>query len=96
MVLTDGEQTPAPDAIDLRTASAPLRAAGVRVLAYGIAKNVNTRELRLMVERDRDVIHVAKFDDLIKNTKNLTSSICQASCKYEELVFLILEAVKDD
>ena len=79
MVLTDGEQTKVPDAMDLRSASAPLRAVGVRVLAFGVAKKVNERELRLMVERDEDVIHVESFNELIANTKGLTRSICQAS-----------------
>ena len=81
MVLTDGEQTKSPDAVGLKEASEPLRRAGVRIVAFGIGKRVNVRELRLIVERDEDVIRVMKFDDLISRVRNYSASLCRAAGK---------------
>ena len=81
MLLTDGEQTDIGGTIDLRKSSAPLRRGGVRVVAFGVGKNINVRELRLTVERDEDVIIVLKFDDLISKVRNYTSSLCLAAGK---------------
>ena len=81
MLLTDGKQTNPDGTVNLRAASAPLRRQGVRVITFGVGKNINERELRLTVERDEDVIHVQKFDYLLSRVKNYTSSLCQASGK---------------
>ena len=81
MLLTDGKQTNPDGTVNLRAASAPLRRQGVRVITFGVGKNINVRELRLTVERDEDVIHVQKFDYLLSRVKNYTSSLCQASGK---------------
>ena len=81
MLLTDGEQTDPDGTVNLRAASAPLRRQGVRLIAFGVGKNINVRELRLAVERDEDVVRVMKFDDLINKVKNYTKSLCEAAGK---------------
>lgn len=94
MLLTDGEQTDPDGTVNLRLASAPLRRQGVRLIAFGVGKNINVRELRLAVERDEDVVRVMKFDDLINKVRNYTKSLCEAAGKENETkmpvkVFLI-------
>ena len=81
MLLTDGEQTDPDGTVNLRVASAPLRRQGVRLIAFGVGKNINVRELRLAVERDEDVVRVMKFDDLIDKVRNYTKSLCEAAGK---------------
>lgn len=83
MLITDGTQTPAADAKGLREASEPLRKAGVRVLAIGIGKGVDRAELRLVTERDEDVVVAANFQDLLLKLSNLTSQACQLAGEYQ-------------
>ena len=77
LLITDGSQTPAADAKDLREASEPLRKAGVRVLAVGIGSGVDRDELRLVTETDEDVVVAADFQDLMLKIGNLTSRACE-------------------
>lgn len=86
MLLTDGEQTDPDGTVNLRRASAPLRREGVRLIAFGVGKRINVRELRLVVERDEDVVRVMKFDDLITKVRNYTASLCQAAGKTLETI----------
>ena len=81
MLLTDGEQTDPKGTVNLRVASAPLRRQGVRLIAFGVGKRINVRELRLAVERDEDVVRVMKFDDLNDKVRNYTKSLCEAAGK---------------
>lgn len=81
MLLTDGEQTDPNGTVNLRVASAPLRRQGVRLIAFGVGKRINVRELRLAVERDEDVVRVMKFDDLNDKVRNYTKSLCEAAGK---------------
>lgn len=81
MVITDGEQTQEADTKDLKVVSEPLRRAGVQVLALGIGKSVNPDELRLMVERDEDVLLAKSFQDLLVKVNSLIKSICDATGK---------------
>ena len=76
MVITDGEQTQAPDAINLKEASEPLRKAGVQVLALGIGSSVNPDELRLLVEKDEDVLLAKSFTDVLVKVNSLIKSTC--------------------
>lgn len=84
MLLTDGEQTDPDGTVNLRVASAPLRRQGVRLIAFGVGKSINVRELRLAVERDEDVVRVMKFDDLINKVRNYTKNLCEAAGKRNE------------
>ncbi|KAK2561274.1 Collagen alpha-6(VI) chain [Acropora cervicornis] len=79
LLMTDGKQTDPRGVVNLREASAPLRKQGVRVLAFGVGKNVNVRELRLTVERDEDVISVSNFDDLVNKVRTYTANLCAAA-----------------
>ena len=89
MLLTDGKQTDPDGTVNLRVASAPLRRQGVRLIAFGVGKNINVRELRLAVERDEDVIRVMKFDDLINKVRNYSKNLCEAAGKENETKILV-------
>lgn len=80
-VITDGEQTQAPDAKDLKEVSEPLRKAGVQVLALGIGSKVNPDELRLIVEKNEDVLLAKSFEDLIQRVGSLIKSTCELAGK---------------
>ena len=82
MVITDGEQTQEEDTKDLKEVSEPLRKAGVQVLALGIGSGVNPDELRLMVERDEDVLLAKNFDDLMVKVNSLIKSTCELAGKF--------------
>lgn len=75
MVITDGKQTQALDAKDPKVASEPFRKAGVQVLALGIGSSVEPDELRLMVEKDEDVL-LAKNFELLLDGSSFIESIC--------------------
>lgn len=81
MVITDGEQTQEADTKDLKEMSEPLRKAGVRILALGVGSGVNPKELRLMVERDEDVLLAKSFTDLLERVGGLIKSTCDAASK---------------
>jgi secreted protein with Ig-like and vWFA domain len=77
VVLTDGQQTPDPDAVELDVASERLRKGNVYILAVGIGHRIDKRELRLMTERDQDVYLADSFDDLL----NRVGAFAQTACK---------------
>lgn len=81
LLITDGKQTRAADAKDLKEASAPLQKAGVRVLAVGIGSGIDLDELRLVTEADENVFVAKNFPDLLVQLGNLTSKACQLSSK---------------
>ena len=73
LLITDGQQTQAPDAIGLKEASKPLWKAIVRVLAIGIGSGVNPDELRLVTE---NVVVATDFKNLLLKLGNITSQAC--------------------
>lgn len=76
-VLTDGRQTPDPDAVELNLASEPLRRANVYVTAVGIGHKVDRAELRLMTERDEDVYITTSFDELLSKVSTFSTKACK-------------------
>jgi len=89
MLLTDGKQTDPAGTVNLRVSSAPLRRQGVRLIAFGVGKSIDVRELRLAVERDEDVVRVMKFDDLITKARNYSKSLCEAAGEENETKILV-------
>lgn len=81
-VLTDGRQTPDPDAVPLDLASEKLRRAGVHVIAVGIGRNVDKTELQLLTEKDKDVYITASFEELLSKVGRFTKSTCKG--EYEK------------
>lgn len=76
-VLTDGRQTPDPNAVALNVASESLRNAGVYIIAIGVGDKVDRGELRLMTETDQDVYLTSSFNDLLKKVPTFSSKACR-------------------
>ena len=77
IVLTSGKQTAAANAIPLEDAVQPSRRLGVRVLAVAVGNQADPEQLRLLVQRDEDVLQVAGFTDLLENTDQIVNRICK-------------------
>lgn len=90
LLITDGTQTPAADAKDLKEASEPLRKAGIRVLAVGVGSGVDADQLRLITENDDDVVIADDFQDLLLKLRNLTSKACDLAGEYRSKVDVCL------
>ena len=78
IVLTDGKQTP--PALGLRSASQSLRNARVRVIAMAVSRNAEQERLRLMTERDADVVlanDVEEMKALMKNPCSKYLLVCR-------------------
>lgn len=81
IVLTDGRQSKTPDGIDLQKAVAPLLSAGIRVFAVGIGKEVDEKELQLVVNKKEDAILVPSYDGLAERARQLSIATCESSGK---------------
>lgn len=79
ILLTDGQQSQAPDGVDLQKAARPLFSAGVRVFAVGIGTEIEENELQLIVDKTDDVIVVPSFDGLDAKVRQLSITTCQSS-----------------
>ena len=78
VVLTDGQQTPAHDAVPIRDAIKPIRQAGIRVQAVGVGSYADPEELRLLVEQERDLFFFRNFDELLRRTDEISNvTICR-------------------
>lgn len=80
VVLTDGQQTPDPDAVELDVAADELRRGNVYILAVGIGHMTDRKELRLMTERDQDVYMADSFDDLLNRVGAFAQTACRGRC----------------
>ena len=84
LLITDGRQTVADDAKDLKEASEPLRQTGVRVIALGIGSGVDGAELRSITESDDEVVLAKDFDDMVLRLRNLTRKACHLAGEYSK------------
>lgn len=67
IVLTDGSQTQDAGAEDPGDVAEELRKAGIRVIAVGIGKGVNTTELAHIAGGKTNVFSAASFDELVSH-----------------------------
>ena len=79
VVLTDGRQTPALDAIPVQQAIIPLRKLGVKMFAVGIGFEADPIELGYIVERPEDVVMIDDFSKLEDITKDISKKICEGA-----------------
>ena len=56
--------------------------AGVHVFAIGISNNVDTDELRVLVDRSEDMIIARSFADLVPIVKGLVKITCRRAGMY--------------
>lgn len=79
VVMTDGVQTPQPDAEPLSQAVSVLNSKGVRVLAVGVGPRVNRSELNELVRSQEDVFQMSSFQELLDKSAKLLETVCPAS-----------------
>ena len=76
VVMTDGVQTPQPDAEPLSQAVSVLNSKGVRVLAVGVGPRVNRSELNELVRSQEDVFQMSSFQELLDKSAKLLETVC--------------------
>lgn len=81
-VVTNGKHSSGEDDKALDVASRPLRETGVKVIALGIGTEVDSKELRLMVDDEERVLRANSYDELILDRKNVSRKICQEAGKF--------------
>ncbi|XP_078360599.1 uncharacterized protein LOC144644910 [Oculina patagonica] len=92
IILTDGVQSSG--ARGLKQTSKPLRDAGVRVLAVGIGTGMDKRRLRLMTDRDEDVVDAKNIQGRLQG---ILDDLSQHDCTPPEPGFLpALKPCDDD
>lgn len=76
MVITDGRQSPAADAIRLDEAVAPLLVRGVKVLAIGVGDKIDREELEMMVRSPDLAFWAASYPALRVQLAKIAGQIC--------------------
>ncbi|CAB4031099.1 Hypothetical predicted protein, partial [Paramuricea clavata] len=81
IIMADGQQTSAPDAIPLKEAVAPLASSGVQVISIGIGYEVDEYELMAISESRDNIYYVKSFDTLFDTITEVGQSLCQKAKK---------------
>ena len=81
-VVANGKQASDEDVKALDVASEPLRRAGFKVIALGVGTEVDTEELKSMVnDDDEHIMSADSYDELILDRKNVSDKICEEAGK---------------
>ena len=81
IVLTDGLNTDASDAVAFDTAVAPLHQAGVRVFVVSTGDAKGRENLYLLTQREEDLYDVRNYDDLSLQLRRLSQDSCESGGK---------------
>ena len=76
MVITDGRQSPAADAIRLDEAVAPLLVKGVKVLAIGVGDKIDREELEMMVGSQELAFWAVSYRALRVQLAKIAAQVC--------------------
>lgn len=76
VLLTDGKQTLDPDYIPLDKGASLLRSEGVYIFAVGIGSYASRQQLRLLVEKDIDVVMASSFNGLLGKVGSFSKTTC--------------------
>ena len=79
IVLSDGVNTDAPDAVSFDTAVAPLHRAGVRVIAVATGNAKGRENLYFLTQRKEDLYDVKNFDDLALQQRRISKETCESA-----------------
>ena len=85
IIMADGQQTSAPDAIPLEEAVAPLASIGVQVVSIGVGYELDEFELLAISETRKNIYHVKSFDTLFDTITEVGQSLCQKIRKFTEI-----------
>lgn len=86
IIMTDGQQTSAPDAVPLDKVVVPLRSSGVKIVTIAIGKEVDKYELIALSESRDNIHHVQSFETLFETVTDVGQSLCQKASKQTKLV----------
>lgn len=81
VLVTDGRQSSAPDALPLREAAFSLRRKGIGVLAVGVGEGIDMTELKEITSSHSLVTRVRTFDQLLAATKQVSEKVCEMAGK---------------
>ena len=82
ILLTDGKQTVAQDALTLDEAARPLHEADVKIFVVGMGSNVDVGELQAVALDKDDVFLAPSFDNLVSLSGPLSKIMCETASKY--------------
>lgn len=82
ILMTDGKQTVARDALTLMEAARPLHEDDVRIFAVGMGSNVDVKELSAVTGASDDVFLSPSFENLVSLSGSLSKIMCEAASKY--------------
>ena len=91
IIMADGQQTSAPDAIPLEAAVAPLASIGVQIVSIGIGYEVDVYELMAISEARENIYHVKSFDTLFDTITDVGKSLCRKARKLTKLIMYLKE-----
>jgi hypothetical protein len=77
VVITDGRQSPAADAIRLDEAVAPMLVNGVKVLAVGVGDKIDHEELKMMVRSPEMAFWASSYRALRLQLAAIAKELCQ-------------------
>lgn len=77
LLITDGRQSKDIQSMQLNSAVLPLRRQGVNVIAIGIGRSIDPRELRLLAGDPDNVLVSKSFEDLNRFVKRIIAKSCQ-------------------
>lgn len=82
ILLTDGKQTVAQDALTLDEAARPLHEADVKIFVVGMGSNADVGELQSVALDKEDVFLAPSFDNLVSLSGPLSKIMCETASKY--------------
>ena len=77
ILITDGRQSIDPGYTPLGLAVKPLQAQRVKILAVGIGKSIDKKELTSLTGNADDVLTVETFEEIDRLQRQLVSKTCQ-------------------
>lgn len=81
IVLSDGVNTDAPDAVAFDAAVAPLHRAGVRVFVVATGNEEGRDNLYLLTQRKKDLYRTETYDDLALQLRKISRDTCESGGK---------------
>ena len=92
IIIADGNQTSAPDALPLTEAVAPLKSSGVKIISIGIGNEVDEHELMAISEATEHIYFVKSFDTLFDTITEVGRSLCDDGIRklIKKCLFLVI------
>ena len=86
ILLTDGKQTVAQDALTLADAARPLHETDVKIFVVGMGNKVDVEELQTVALDKEDVLLAPSFENLVSLSGSLSKTMCESASKYTDQI----------